>query len=288
MNYAQKILSYLGESDRFSQVFLTAGAPPVEKDGAHFRIVISTVLTPEDILDTLTYFASQASRADTVALGQQGVFSFGIPNQGRFKIHHLTQRGSDFVSIQRMPFDAPKLETLLADPLQSALVDEVLSLPSGGVVLFSGTSPDVLTRFLYAALSRVNDTKNRVIYIVDQHLAFLMKHRNSIVIQVEVGTDVATLAEGIQNGLLLSPDLIYVNSPKTQEEFSGLMCAAQAGAIVLVSMIAINQQHLLNDLEKRLHEDLPLLRHYLRKSIGVNADQAGLITLTDATPPAGA
>ena len=282
MNYAGKILAYLGEPNRFSQVLLIAGAPPVEKAGTEFKLVINTVLTPDDIRETLATFASHARRAGSTDMGKQGVFAFGLPKQGRFKIHYLTQRGSDFVSIQRMPFDVPPLESLLAQPAQLSLVDDLLAQPVGGIILFTGPAPDTLTRLIYSALARVNDHKNMVIYILEQHLSFLLKHKNSIVVQVVVGTDIPTLEEGIHNGLFLAPDLVYVSSPKTPEDFAGLMCAAQAGAIVLVSAIAINEQHLLSSLEQRLQADYSLLRHYIRKTICVTADSAGLISLTDS------
>lgn len=281
MNYASKILAYLGEPDRFSQILMIAGAPPVEKLGTEFRIVINAVLTPDDIRDTLATLAGHARRSGTADPGPQGVFAFGIPKQGRFKIHYLTQRGSIFVSIQRMPFDIPKLESLLAEPAQLALIDENLSRTTGGIVIFTGTSPDTLSRFIYAALSRVNDEHNVVIYILEQNLSYLLKHRNSIILQVEVGTDIPTLSEGIHNGLFLAPDLVYVNNPKTPDEFEGLMCAAQAGAVILVSTIAINEAHLLSELKDRLQGDFPLLRHYIRNTINVSANQAGLITLTE-------
>ncbi len=281
MNYAAKILAYLGEPDRFAQVLLIAGAPPVEKLGTQFRIVINTVLTPDDIRDTLATFASHARRSSPSDMGQQGVFAFGLPNQGRFKIHYLTQRGSSFVSIQRMPFDIPKLEALLAQPAQMGLIDEALAQPAGGIVVFTGTSPDALSRFIYATISRINETQNQVIYMMEQNLSFLLKHRNSIVVQVEIGTDIPSLTEGIQNGLFLAPDLVYASNPKTPEEFAGLMCAAQTGAVVVISTIAINEQHLLGDLEKRLQDDFPLFCHYVRKTISVSADPAGLITLTE-------
>ncbi len=281
MNYATKILAYLGEPDRFSQVLLIAGAPPVEKVGSQFRIVINTVLTPEDIRDTLSTFASHARRSGPSEMGKQGVFAFGMPNQGRFKIHYLTQRGSDFVSIQRMPFEIPKLESLLAQPAQLSLMEEVLSQHAGGIVIFAGTSPDALTRLLYATIARINGTQNMVIYILEQSLSYLLKHQNSIVVQVEVGTDVPTLEEGIRNGLFLAPDVVFVSNPKTPAEFAGLMCAAQTGAVVLVSMIDMNEQHLLSDLEKRLQDDFPLFCHYVRKTISVNTDPAGLITLVE-------
>ena len=282
MNYAGKILAYLGEPNRFSQILLIAGAPPVEKTGTDFKIVINTVLTPDDIRETLMTFASHARRTGPSDLGKQGGFAFGLVNQGRFKIHYLTQRGSDFVSIQRMPFVVPALESLLAQPGQLALVDEALNQTCGGIIFFTGASPDILTRFIYAMLARINDHKNMVIYILEQHLSFLLKHRNSIVVQVEVGTDVPSLAEGIQNGLFLAPDLVYVSSPRSREDYAGLMCAAQAGAVILVSTIAINEQHLLTDLQHRLQDDFPLLLHYIRNTFNVVADQAGLVTLTDS------
>jgi twitching motility protein PilT len=281
MNYAAKILAYLNEPDRFAQILLIAGAPPVEKRGDQFRIVINTVLTPDDIRDTLATFASHARRTIPSDLGQQGVFAFGMPNQGRFKIHFLTQRGSNFVSIQRMPFDIPQLETLLAQPAQMTLIDEALTQPAGGIVVFTGTSPDAISRLIYATVTRINDSRNMVIYMLEQNLSYLLKHKNSIVVQVEIGTDIPTLSEGIQNGLFLAPDLVYASNPKTPDEFAGLMCAAQAGSVVLVSTIALNEQHLLGDLEKRLQDDFPLFCHYVRRTISVTADQAGLITLTE-------
>jgi len=281
MNYAQKILSYLCEPGRFSQVFLAAGAPPVEKVGPELRIIINTVLTPEDIRDTLLSFAGYTARPIAGDPGRQGAFAFGLPNQGRFKINYLTQRGSPFISVQRLPFDAPKLEALLTQPSHMELVNEVLSLSAGGIVVFTATTPDILTQLLYAVLSYVNDTQTRMIYILEQQLSYLLKHRNSIVIQAEVGTDVANLAEGIQNGLLLSPYLMYVSNPKTVDDFSGLISAAQAGVIVLASMIAIDEPHLLGDLEKRMQEDFSVLCHYLRKTISVSVGPAGQVSLTE-------
>lgn len=282
MNFAGKILAYLGEPDRFSQILLIAGAPPVEKVGAEFKIVINVVLTPEDIRETLATFASHARRSGAGDMGKHGTFAFGIANQGRFKINYLSQRGSDFVSIQRMPHDLPKLESLLASQSQLALVEETVAFPAGGIVIFTGPSPDALTQFIYATLARINDTRNMVVYLLEQHLSYLIKHRNSIIIQVELGTDVPTLTEGIRNGLFLAPDLIYISNPKTADEYAALMCAAQAGALVLVSSIAVNEHHLYSELEKRLQDEFPVLCHFIQKTIIVNSDRSGLITLTEA------
>lgn len=283
MNYASKIFSYLGEPNRFSQILLIAGAPPVEKVGTQFKIVINTVLTPEDIRETLATFASHARRTGVGDMSTQGVFAFGMPNQGRFKIHYLTQRGSNFVSIQRMPFDIPTLDSLLAEPRQVALVDVALSQPAGGIIIFTGPSPDILTNLVYATLSRINDSQNMVVYLLEQHLSYLLKHRNSIIIQVEVGTDVPTLAEGIRNGQFLAPDLIYASSPKTPDEFAGLICSAQSGALVVISLAAVNEQHLFRDLQKQLQDEFTVLRHFIRNTITVSKSPAGKLFLAESS-----
>ena len=294
MNYASQILAHLGEGSRFSQVLLVAGAPPVEKRGNEFHIVINVVLSPDDIRDTLSFFASHMRRSGPTDLGSQGVFAFGMPKLGRFKVHFLTQRGSIFVSVQRMSHDIPKLDSLLARPDESTLIDEALTQPNGGIVMFTGPSMDALSRLLYSSLARINETKSMVIYVLEQNLSFLLRHRNSVAIQVDVGTDIASLAEGIQNSLFLAPDLMYIRDPKTPADYAGLMCAAGTGTLVLISVAAFDAHHMLNDLKTRIPDDFKRLSRLIRKTIEVNPDRNDKISLKDlgslgdieARPPA--
>lgn len=286
MNHAPKILAYLGEGNRFSRVLLVAGAPPVEKVGAEFHIVVNAVLTPDDIRETLAFFASHSRRVGPTDLGNHGIFAFGLPKMGRFKVHYLTQRGSVFVSIQRMTYDIPALDTLLGNPGQIALVDAAMDQPEGGIVIFTGSLPDELSRLLYAILERLNQTKNLFMYILEQDLSYLLRHRNSVAVQVEVGTDITSLTEGIQNGLTLSPDLVYVREPKTLSDYSGLMCAAESGALVVVSIAALDEQHMMSEIAGRLQDTFPKLSRLVRNTIKVSVDQNGKLVLQEVPGPA--
>jgi twitching motility protein PilT len=285
MNYSSKILSYLTGEERCSQVLLVAGAPPVEKIGAEFRIVINTVLSPDDIRDTLATLASHARRPGAAELGSHGVFSFGMPNLGRFRVHYLTQRGSDLVSIQRMPLDIPKLADLLADPGQLTLVEDMINQPDGGFVFVTGPSPVALSRFAYSVLSHINDTRNTIVCIYEQTLSYVLRHRNSVVIQVEAGTDTPTLEEGIKGGLFLAPDLIYVRDCRTRQELSALICAAEAGTLVLSSAVSFNEHYLLQDLRGRMDEDFEALYRHLKRIVKVAADRNGKVTLAAVAMP---
>ena len=283
MNYGPKILSYLAEGNKFSQVLLVAGAPPVEKLDAKFRLVLNVVLTPDDIRETLSFFAGHARRSGPTDLGHNGVFAFGLPNLGRFKIHYFTQRGSVFLSIQRMAHEVPKVEDLLSEPGQLALVDAALMQPDGGIVVFAGPSMELLSRLLYASLDRINQSRQTLIYILEQNLSFLLRHRNSVIVQVDIGTDLHSLSEGIENGLLLAPDVIYVRDPKTPEEFSALVCAAEAGALVLISLVACNEERMLCDLKHRIPDVCHSLDRVLRKIITVTPEHHNKGSLTELT-----
>jgi twitching motility protein PilT len=280
MNYATKILNYLANQDGFSQVLLVAGAPPIDKRNSDVHIVINTILTPDDIRDTLGTFASHVRRTGVPDLGRQGVFSFGMPNLGRFRVHYLTQRGSDLVAIQKMPFGVPDLDALLRDPATVPALDALTAQgQAGGIVLLTGPSAAANALLVYSLLKRINDQTNRVIYILEQNLSFLLSHKNSVVIQIEVGTDIPSLEEGIRSGLFLAPDIMHVRDCKTRGETVGVVAAAEAGSLVILSAIALNERFLLEDLRVRLEEEYDHFCRLLRKIVRVTLDPAGKIGL---------
>jgi twitching motility protein PilT len=293
MNYASKIINYLAAEDRVTRVILVAGAPPIEKRGRELRVVVEAILNPDDVRDTLASLASHVNHSGTATLGDHGVFSFGIPTLGRFRVHHLTQRGSDMVCIQRMPFAIPDLAGSLADPTQIGEIDRVVGTCEPGIILVTGPSSTALARFIYGALARVNAQANRVLYIAEQNLSFILKHQKSIVIQVEVGTDCPTLALALGSALSLAPDILYARDLRLPIDFSAVMRAVDAGTRVLVSEAALSPRDLLAEWQRRVPADYDGLHSLIRTILSVTDDNAGLLRVqhntlehpTAASPP---
>ena len=286
MNYASKILSYLTSEPRLSRVLMVAGAPPVEKIDNEFRLVLNTILTPDDIRDTLTTFASHARRGGPSDGGGHGVFAFGMPNLGRFRVHYLTQRGSPLISIQRMPFEVPSVEDILADPGQLPEA-EALFLQERGIMLMTGPAPTPILQFVYSMLARRNEKTRVVICIVEEGLSFSLRHRNSVIVQIDAGTDVPTLEEGIRSALSLFPDVLYVRDCRTREELAGLLCAAETGALVIASSVTFNEKQTLTDIRGRLEEDYDSFCRHLLKGARITAGRDTKVTLHFHTPAAG-
>ncbi len=277
MNYASKILTYLADGDRPSQVLLVAGAPPVEKHGEELTIAFNALLTPDDIRDTLNTFSSHVRRDMASDLGAAGVFSFGMPGVGRFRVHYMTQRGSKIVTVQRMPFDIPRLATLLDDGAQLAIARELVGSSAGGIVLITGHVSASLASFAYALLCHANDTRKTVICICEENLSYTLKHGSSVVVQTEVGTDSPSMIEALESAGFLNPGMLYVREPRTHAEFLRLVEAAEAGTQVFVSLPSRDETKFQEDFRARLKDDYEMFRSCLLKTVWVTPGEGGKI-----------
>ena len=280
MNYASKILGYLAEGERNGQILLVAGAPAVEKQGDQVKIVFSAVLTPEDVRDTLLSFNSHVRRSSAAELAGAGVFSFGMPKMGRFRVHFMTQRGSMLVSISRMPFDIPSLEQVMADPAQAALARGLVTHPDGGLMMLTGENPSSLVEMAYVLLSHVNDTRGTAICICEQNLTYALRHKNSVVVQVELGTDAPSLEAALQGLRFIHPGILYVRECRNKSDFAALVTAAESGSLVLLSIVAHETRSLLSNIKVNLQEEFMQFQHHLLGVVGVTQDAAGKFRLS--------
>ena len=257
---------------------MIAGAPAIERVEGEVHLVLNTILTPDDIRETLATLAGHGRVKLSNQPGGHDVFAFGIPNRGRFRVQYLTQRGSLALSIQRIPFEIPRPEELLATPSQIADADTLFRPNRNGIVLLTGASPAAVVRFAYSMISRVNDLSRHIICVVERHLSYALRHHNSIVAQIEAEFDVPDIAEGIRSALHLDPDILYVRDCQTREDFNGLVCATESGALVITTAVAFNTIHFLDDARRRLQEDFDRFGGFILQTVELTANREGKVS----------
>ena len=128
-------------------------------------------------------------------------------------------------------------------------LDKVLAARRGGIMLVTGPSANRNSTFVYALLQRINQTENRIIYILERNLSFLMKHDKSVIVQTETETDVDTLEKGIENGCSLMPDVMYVKDIRTREELLKALEAAEMNILVIIDETALDETTLFTEFE---------------------------------------
>jgi len=209
MNYAPHIISYLSASEDIRELYLVPKAFITEKRGQKLLKVSDTLLTPEDIRDTLVALRSHTPFA-LGPLGKEGMFSFGLQNVGRFRVKYITQRGSYVVYILKTPYHIPPLDRLCPSRKDSDKLEEIIRIHSSGFVIFQGKDHLLVNTLIYSLLQKVCENYSKIIFILESPLTFLLRHGQSLVVQREVGVDVDTYEEGLRDAFYMNPHIIFM------------------------------------------------------------------------------
>ncbi len=209
MNYAPYVINYLSTKEDIAEIYLVPKAFISERRGNRLIKISDTLLTPEDIRDTLVALRSYTSSI-LGPLGREGVFSFGLQNIGRFRVSYITQRGSYAVHILKTPYNIPSLSKICEDKEGISKLEEIVRLHNSGVVIIQCKNQAMASPFVYSFLQSLCENYSKVIYILESPLSFFLKHGQSLVIQREVGVDVESFEEGVKDAFYINPDILYL------------------------------------------------------------------------------
>ncbi len=252
MNIAPEILNFLAEKREFSEIILAPKASPVERRDRVIRRIMDVILSPEDIRETLVSLRSHTA-SSLGSLGREGFFSFGLPNVGRIRVTYITQRGSYVVSIIKVPYDIPPLGEIVANPDEAK--ELIRKVEEGGrIVGIVSRSFVVHNLFSYSLLNEICSRRSWLIYILERPITYLMKHSSSIVIQREVGVDVNSFEEGVEEALFLNPEIIYVSDIAVKGALTSIRKLLDVPILTLFSLTASDTKSLRRTLEVYLAE----------------------------------
>jgi len=268
MNQTAAILDYLAKSETPCVVLLAPNAPPVTRAERGVEVALNTVMDSSSVAETLDGLAARTERGKT-DLGENGTFCFGVPNVGRIRVSYATQRGSRIVSVANIPFRVPRLDELCDDPYAGNRLVEILSAGHMGMLAVTGPSLLNNSMLVYSLLQEVNRSKRSIIYILERRLTFLMAHADSIVIQSELGRDVASLNEGVESASLFDPDILFVGDVRLTDDLPGVRYAVASGVFTIVSSVSMAADELLDKFCPKTGEPGAAARRYARSKVNV-------------------
>jgi twitching motility protein PilT len=252
MNRSAEIVDCLTKRQGLETILMVPGAPPISKTTDGISVALNVVLTAEDIADTFMALKAQAPRTEGDTAVNAGTFSFGIRKVGRFRVSHATQRGTKVLSITRIPSQVPNIKSLTPDVGIAEDLVAFLTAGAGGALTLHG--PDVLTNSLvtYALIKAVNDGHRKLVYIIERSLTFLIQHDNSVIIQMELGTDVPSIEKGVQDCLSFTPDILVVGNIRSTDVLPSLQCAVDTGIMAVLCSNSMNGAALMEAFVPRL------------------------------------
>jgi twitching motility protein PilT len=213
-----------------SDLLLIPGAPITLRVGGVLSQASGPPLAAEDsrnlLLPLLTPAQSQElqkTRSVDLCFSRDGI--------GRFRANVHYQRGTLAGSVRLLPEKIPSLESL-----HLPLVLRRLAEARQGLLLITGPTGCGKSSTLAALVDLINTQRRDHLVTIEDPVEFVHSNRNSIVEQIEVGSDAPDFAGSLRSILRQNPDVILVGEMRDPETIATVLTAAETGHLVLSTL----------------------------------------------------
>ncbi len=224
-------------TERIRELWLVPGSVAVYRKEGQIEPFSQDRLFPDDIRQILMNFRSRAALHAGTGMGESGSFSFGVRGVGRFRVSYVMQRGSYAVFVFLTGEKPPQLDMLVKDMEMMASLRQMMASREG-LILVTGPFNVVNFDFTGAIVDEIIDNRHSVVYTVESPLMYTLRHRKSVAIQCEVGTDVPTVRKGIENAISIAADVLYLSNIPNSEALETLLKSIEGGRLIIASLNA--------------------------------------------------
>ncbi len=220
----------LAEEHHASDIHLTVGLPPVLRIHKDLVFVDTDPLTSEDIAELM--FAIMTDKQKELFKERlEFDFSYGVKGIARFRVNVFMQRGSIAAAFRRIPFEIPPLDSLGVPPVAHKIIEE-----ERGFVLVTGPTGHGKSTTLAAMIDEINSKYSKHIITIEDPIEYLFKHKRSVVVQREFGTDTLSFPSALRAALREDPDVILVGEMRDLETIATALTAAETGHLVFATL----------------------------------------------------
>jgi len=224
-----EILLFAAKKDA-SDVHLTVGLPPVLRIHKELVYLDSESLTPEDTAEMM-YSIMTDKQKGLFQEKREHDFSYGMKGIARFRVNVFYQRSSIAAAFRRIPFDVPELDSLGVPQIAHKIIQE-----ERGLILVTGPTGHGKSTSLASMIDEINSKKSKHIVTVEDPIEYLFRHKRSVVVQREVGSDTNNFPNALRAALREDPDVILVGEMRDLETIATALTAAETGHLVFATL----------------------------------------------------
>jgi twitching motility protein PilT len=162
-------------------------------------------------------------------VAQRGTTDFGLAHKSgdRFRVSVLRQRGRFAAVLRLIP---SKLLSLQQIGLPEASLG-LLRRPRG-LVLVTGPTGSGKTTTLAAMVDWINANLDRHIVTIEDPIEYYHSHKQGLVTQRELGSDVPSFPEAMRRALRQDPDVVLLGEMRDLDTIAAAITAAETGHLV--------------------------------------------------------
>lgn len=225
-------------TQRATDIHLIAGSPP--------RFRINQDIVPIEGIRDLAPLDIDLVRQDTMSDSDQGIFvnkkyehgySYDLPGVGRYRIQVSQALGALTFEARKLVETPPSFDDLGTNPV----IRDFANLTSG-LVLVAGITGSGKSTLMSAIIDAINSTRSDVIVSIEDPVEIIHKHKKSIVIQRNIGSDLETFPDGIRTAMRQDPDIFLIGEIRDAETALAALEAANTGHLVISTIHALTAE----------------------------------------------
>ncbi|MEX1025525.1 MAG: PilT/PilU family type 4a pilus ATPase [Planctomycetota bacterium] len=172
---------------------------------------------------------SQTDGGHWAVFERDGTIDFGLAHESgnRFRVSVMRQRGRTSAVLRLIPNRLLSFEEIGLP----AAVAEILRRPRG-LILVTGPTGSGKTTTLASMIDWINTNQDRHIVTIEDPVEYYHAHKQGLVTQREVGSDVPDFPEAMRRVLRQDPDVILLGEMRDLETISAAITAAETGHLV--------------------------------------------------------
>ena len=223
-----------------SDLFVTAGKPPMIKVNGVLHAVGRNALAPEQARD-LVYGVMNRDQQEIFQATHECNFAINTSGVGRFRVSAFYQRNLVGMVLRRIEVNIPKVDDLGLPP-----IIKDLAMTKRGLIIFVGATGTGKSTSLAAMIGHRNENSTGHIVSIEDPIEFIHQHKGCVVTQREVGVDTDSFEIALKNVLRQAPDVIMIGEVRSRETMEYALTFAETGHLCLCTLHANNANQALD------------------------------------------
>jgi len=223
-----------------SDLFITAGKPPMLKINGKLFAAGKSSLSPEQARDTVVGVMNK-DQQEAFLKDRECNFAINTRGLGRFRVSAFQQRNLVGMVLRRIEVNIPLVSDLGLPP-----VIEDLAMTKRGLIIFVGATGTGKSTSLASMIGHRNENSSGHIISIEDPIEFIHQHKGCIITQREVGVDTDSFEIALKNTLRQAPDVIMIGEVRSRETMEHAVTFAETGHLCLCTLHANNANQALD------------------------------------------
>ena len=208
-------------------VILTVGLPPMFRLRNNLERLATKTLEPEDTVSLMKSITPERHQQELQETGSSD-FGFSYAHKARFRVAVFRQSGNVAIVLRLIPWRTRTFKELGL----GVRIQELLFRPRG-LILVTGPTGSGKTTTLATMIDYINTNRKCHIITIEDPVEYRHEHKQCVVTQRELGSDVPNFSDALRRSLRQAPDVILVGEMRDLDSTQLALSAAETGHLVL-------------------------------------------------------